>query len=132
MNTTKTNDDMSASQRITGRIAELSDWRGQVFARLRKLILDAVPGIAEEWKWGTAVWTRNGLVCSVAAMKDHVKLNFFKGASLPDQKSLFNSGLDAKGTRAIDFGEHDKLDEPALMELIRAAAAFNAAGGKKK
>jgi hypothetical protein len=123
---------LTASQRIDGRIAELADWRGQVFARLRKLVLDAAPGITEEWKWGTAVWTRDGLVCSAAAMKDHVKLNFFQGASLPDPKGLFNSGLDAKGTRAIDFGEHDALDEPAMKELVRAAAAFNAAGGKKK
>jgi hypothetical protein len=132
MNTPKAMDDLSPSQRIDGRIAELADWRGRVFARLRKLVLDAVPGITEEWKWGTAVWTQGGLVCSAAAMKDHVKLNFFKGASLPDPKGLFNSGLDAKATRAIDFGEHAALDEPALMELIRAAAAFNAAGGKKK
>jgi hypothetical protein len=64
-------------------------------------------------------------------MKDHVKLNFFKGASLPDPQGLFNSGLDAKATRAIDFHAGEALDEPALKELLRAAAAFNAAGGKK-
>ena len=37
--------------------------------------------------------------------KDHVKLNFFNGASLKDPKHLFNAGLDAKATRAIDFTE---------------------------
>ena len=120
------------SQLITRQIAELGDWRGKLLARLRKLILEADPGIAEEWKWDTAVWTHNGLVCSAGAFKDHVKLNFFKGASLKDPKSLFNAGLEAKATRAIDFGEADDIDASALKDLIRAAAAHNLSGGKKK
>jgi hypothetical protein len=124
--------DPNASQRITNQIAELGDWRGEVLARLRKVILDAAPDLTEEWKWGTAVWTSNGLVCAAGAFKDHVKLNFFKGASLKDPKGLFNAGLDAKATRAIDFNEGDKIDEAALKALIRSAAAYNLAAGTKK
>ena len=122
----------SASQRITHRIAELGDWRGKLLARLRKLILDAAPDITEEWKWGTAVWTNNGLVCSAGAFKDHVKLNFFKGASLNDPKRLFNAGLDAKATRAIDFHVGDAVDAAALKTLIRAAVACNQPPGAKQ
>ena len=122
--------DPTASQRITDQIAELSDWRGPVLTRLRKLILDSVPGIAEEWKWGTAVWTFKGNVVAAGIFKDHIKLNFFKGASLKDPKKLFNSGLDAKASRAIDFHEVDSVDEPALKELVRAAAALNASDSK--
>src|SRR5262245_52161281 len=121
----------SASQRITDLIAELGDWRGKVLARLREVILDAAPDLTEEWKWGTAVWTNNGLVCSAGAFKDHVKLNFFKGASLKDPKRLFNAGLDAKATRAIDFAEGDKIDTSALKALIRAAVAYNLASRTK-
>ena len=69
------------SQLISDKIASLGDWRGQTLARLRRLIHEADPDIVEEWKWGTAVWTHDGLVCSAGAFKDHVKLNFFKGAS---------------------------------------------------
>jgi len=119
-------------QLITNQIAELADWRGKLLARLRKLILEAAPDITEEWKWGTAVWSHKGLVCSAGAFKDHVKLNFFKGASLKDPKGLFNAGLDAKATRAIDFSEGDDIDASALKELIRAAVAHNMSGGKKK
>jgi hypothetical protein len=124
--------DLNASQRITKQIAELVDWRGKVLARLRKVILDAAPDLAEEWKWGTAVWTSNGLVCAAGAFKDHVKLNFFKGASLKDPKRLFNAGLDAKSTRAIDFNEGVRIDEAALKALIRSAAAYNLAPATKK
>jgi hypothetical protein len=78
------------------------------------------------------VWTHNGLVCSGGAFKDHVKLNFFKGASLKDPKRLFNAGLDAKTTRAIDFREGDNLPKSALKDLIRAAVALNLSAGTKK
>ncbi len=124
--------DLTASQRIDNQIAELADWRGQMLTRLRKLIRSAVPGTTEEWKWGTAVWSQKGPVCSAGAFKDHVKLNFFQGASLKDPKHLFNSGLEAKGTRAMDFREGDNIDEPALRDLLRAASAYNMAGGKTR
>ena len=120
------------AQLITHHIAELADWRGKMLARLRKLILDAAPGTTEEWKWGTPVWSHKGNVVSVGAFKDHLKINFFQGASLPDPHGLFNAGLDAKATRAIDLHEGDKINEPALKELVRAAVALNTSGGKKK
>lgn len=123
---------MTPSQLITNQITELADWRGKLLARLRKLILETAPDITEEWKWDTAVWTQNGLVCSAGAFKDHMKLNFFKGASLKDPKHLFNAGLDAKAARAIDFSEGDDIDESALKDLVRSAVAYNKTGGKKK
>jgi hypothetical protein len=123
---------LTPSQLITNQIAELTDWRGERLARLRKLILEAVPGITEEWKWGTPVWVHKGNVVAVGAFKDHLKVNFFQGAALDDLHGLFNAGLDAKATRAIDIGEGDKIDESALKDLIRAAVAFNLSGSKKK
>jgi hypothetical protein len=117
-------DEMTPSQYITSYIAELSDWRGEMLARLRKLVREAAPDLREEWKWESPVWSQK--------FKDHIKLNFFKGASLDDLKGLFNAGLDAKATRAIDLNEGDQIDESALKELIRAAVAYNLSGGKKK
>ena len=122
----------SASRLIDARIQELGDWRGRMLSRLRKLILAADPELTEEWKWNTGVWTRDGLVCSAGAFKDHVKLNFFNGASLKDPKGMFNAGLDAKNTRAIDFSEGDSIDASALKDLIRAAVAHNLSAGKKR
>lgn len=120
---------LKPSQRITKQIAELGDWRATMLSRLRKVILEADPDITEEWKWNTAVWVCNGLVCSVGAFKDHLKLNFFNGASLKDPKGIFNAGLDAKNSRAIDFSESDAIDAPALKDLIRAAVARNLSAG---
>ena len=125
-------DDRPPSELITQQIEELGDWRGKVLAQLRKLILDAAPEVTEEWKWGTAVWVHKGNVVAAGAFKDHVKLNFFKGATLEDQSGLFNAGFEAKATRAIDFHEGDKINTAALKELVRAAVALNASGGKQK
>lgn len=132
MKTTDSQDSLTPSQRITNQIAELTDWRGKMLARLRKLIHEAAPDITEEWKWDTAVWSQKGNVVAAGAFKDHLKLNFFKGASLKDSNGLFNAGLDAKATRAIDFNEGDDINESALKDLIRAAVAHNLSGGKKK
>jgi len=120
------------SELITNQIAELGDWRGKLLARLRKIVLNSAPGITEEWKWGTGVWTHKGMVCSAGVFKDHVKLNFFKGAALNDPKGLFNAGLDAKSTRAIDFGEGDEIAISDLKDLIRRAVAHNLSAGAKK
>jgi hypothetical protein len=132
MKKTDVKDSMTASQHIDSYIKELTDWRGKLLARLRKLALEAAPDLTEEWKWDTPVWSYKGNVVAGGVFKDHVKLNFFKGASLEDPKGLFNAGLDAKATRAIDFSEGEDIDESALKELIRAAVAHNTSGSKKK
>jgi hypothetical protein len=120
----------AVNELIDQRIADLPGWRGQLFARLRQLIHSADPQLTEEWKWNTAVWTNNGMVCAIGAFKDHLKINFFKGAALPDPHGLFNAGLEAKTTRAIDLHEGDTINEPALQDLIRAAVAHNQAARK--
>lgn len=132
MKKTDSEDSMTASQHIDEFINELTDWRGKWIARFRELVLKTAPEVTEEWKWGVPVWAHKGNVVAGGVFKDHVKLNFFKGASLKDPKGLFNAGLDAKATRAIDIGENDDIDESALKELVRAAVSYNTAGGKKK
>jgi len=132
MKKTDTKESMAASQHIDRYINELADWRGKLLTRLRKLILETDPNLTEEWKWDTPVWSYKGNVVAGGVFKDHVKLNFFKGASLDDPKGLFNAGLDAKATRAIDFDENDAVDEAALKDLVRAAVAQNTTGSKKK
>jgi hypothetical protein len=116
----------SASQLITERIAELGDWRGEMLARVRKLIKEADPKITEEWKWrGVPVWSDGGIICTGESYKTHVKLTFLKGASITDPKGIFNSSLDGNARRAIDLHEGDKINESAFKEIIRAAVALN-------
>ena len=123
----------SASAFINAKIEQLGDWRGDTLAHLRKLILEADPGIQEECKWakatspGVPVWSHDGIVCTGESYKQVVKLTFARGASLEDPKKLFNSSLEGNVRRAIDIREGEKINEAAFKQLIRAAVAANSA-----
>jgi hypothetical protein len=127
----------AASDKISRRIHELGDWRGETLAQIRRLIHAAHPEIQEEWKWekpksgGTPVWSHDGGVCTGESYKQVVKLTFFRGASIDDPKKLFNSSLEGNTRRAIDIREGEAIDEAAFKQLIRAAVAANSAAKKK-
>jgi hypothetical protein len=117
---------MNPSERIDQLIAGLTDWRGKTLAGIRTSILEADREIIEEWKWmGSPVWSRDGIIAVGNAHKDKVKLTFSHGASLPDPDKLFNAGLQGSTWRAIDLFEGDKINKPALKNLIRAAVDYN-------
>jgi hypothetical protein len=113
------------SDLIDARIAELGDWRGEMLARLRRLVREADPAVTEEWKWNNPVWSHGGLICTGETYKKVVKMTFPKGASLPDPSKLFNSSLEGSVRRAIDFHEGEELNEKALKALFRAAVELN-------
>ena len=121
----------SASAFIDEKIKQLGDWRGKTLAKVRGIIHEADPEIIEEWKWvkptnpGTPVWSHGGIVCTGETYKSVVKMTFAEGAALKDPSGLFNSSLDGNVRRAIDIHEGDKIDEPALKNLIRAAVDLN-------
>lgn len=116
----------------------MSDWRGELLARLRGIIMGADPEIIEEVKWrkasnpdGVPVWSLSGMICTGETYRDKVKLTFAQGASLEDPTKLFNSSLDGGTRRAIDFHEGDNVDGAALKALVRNAIAFNATRPKR-
>jgi len=124
---------MTPSQRIDQLIAGIADWRGKIFAGVRKTILEADREIIEEWKWmGSPVWSRDGIIAVANAHKGKVKLTFMYGAKLADPDKLFNAGLEGNARRAIDFLEGDKINQRALKDLIRAAIEYNQNRLKKK
>lgn len=119
-------------------IARTPGWRGVTLARLRTIIREADPEIAEDVKWrrpsnpnGSAVFTHDGVVCIGIVLKERVRLSFAVGASLPDPKRLFNAQLLGK-SRAIDVAQGEKLDERAVKALVRAAVDRNRAKAKQR
>jgi hypothetical protein len=124
--------DQSASDLISQRIVELAGWRGETLGSMRALILQADPGVVEEWKWmGTPVWSLGGIICTGESYKDKVKLTFAKGAVLKDPVRLFNASLDGNVRRAIDIFEGQAVDAAAFTALVREAIALNGAGKSK-
>src|SRR5208282_4057683 len=112
--------------KIDSRIKKLGDWRGEMLSRFRTLIKQADSKAVEEVKWikptnplGTAIWSHDGLISTGEIYKNVVKMTFARGASLDDPSGLFNSSLEGRVRRAIDFREGDKVNEKALKTLIR-------------
>jgi hypothetical protein len=122
----------SPSQEIDAIIKQPGDWRGNKLSQLRAVIKKADPAVVEEVKWkkpsnpmGVPVWSHDGIICIADTLKNAVRLTFAKGAQLKDPKKLFNTRLDSKTVRAIDFREGDTIDEAALKALIRDAVRLN-------
>ncbi len=118
---------VSASAHVDKLIRETDDWRGEVLANIRKLILGVDPEIVEEWKWmGTPTYSKNGIIFVMNPHKGKVKVTFDRGAALGDPAKLFNAGLEGNQRRAIDIFEGDEIDERALKALVKEALAYNA------
>jgi hypothetical protein len=129
----------SPSQEIDAIIKESGDWRGRKLSQLRALIRKAHPDVVEEVKWkkpskpsGVPVWSHDGIICVADTLKNAVRLTFPKGTQIKDPKKLFNTRLDSKTVRAIDFHEGDTVDAAALKALILAAVRLNTAKERKR
>lgn len=128
----------SAAEQIDAIVSMSNDWRGKMLSRLRSIIGKADTSIIEEVKWkkpskpqGVPVWSLDGILCVADTLKSAVRLTFPKGAQIRDPKNIFNSRLDSKTVRAIDFRQGDSIDESALSDLIRAAVVLNIDNKKK-
>jgi hypothetical protein len=124
--------ELSPEKQIDKIIASQPNWKGERLEQLRAVILSASKDITEEVKWkmpskplGSPTWEADGIVCVADFLKNAVRLTFPKGAQLADPKNLFNSRLDSKTVRAIDFYENEKLNIAALKALIKAGVSAN-------
>jgi len=132
MNAPRPDGDRSTSKQVDAIIEKPGDWRGKTLSQLRTLIKKADSAVIEEVKWkkpsnpmGVPVWSHNGIICVGDTLKSAVRLTFPKGAQMKDPRKLFNTRLESKTVRAIDFHEGAKVDEAALEALILEAVALN-------
>lgn len=72
------------------------------------------------------------MICIGDTLKSAVRLTFPKGAQVRDPRRLFNTRLDSRTVRAIDFHEGAEIDEGALIALVREAVALNAAAARMR
>ncbi|HJS19684.1 MAG TPA: DUF1801 domain-containing protein [Anaerolineales bacterium] len=131
----------SPSQQINAIIKSSGDWRGKKLSQLRAVIKKADSSVAEEVKWkkpsnpmGVPVGPHDGIICTADTLtlapparagENAVRLTFPKGAQVKGPKKLFNTRLDSKTVRAIDFHQDETVDEVALKALILDAVRLN-------
>lgn len=126
------NEDRSPSGQIDAIIHNSVKWEGVMLASLRKVIRESDVEIIEEVKWkkrsnpsGVPVWSYNGIICIGNVLKNSVRLTFSKGAQIRDPMNIFNSRLDSKTVRAVDFYRGDIINKKALMTIVQEAVNLN-------
>ncbi len=123
---------VSQSEQIAAIITSYDDWRGGTLLRLRDIIMNIGVEIVEEVKWkkpsnpmGVPVWSHNGIICIGNILKNSVRLTFPQGARIRDPGNIFNSRLDSRTVRAIDFGKEGRVDRSGLEAILIEAAGIN-------
>ena len=131
--------DKPDSQQIDDIITLYSGWKGKLLSQLRAIIKQTDPTVLEEVKWrmhnrpeGLPVWSHNGIVCLAETFKDNIKLVFVKGALMNDLSIHFNSRLNIKINRAIEFHDGDTVDEVVIKKLVLDAVRLNELKAAKK
>jgi uncharacterized protein YdeI (YjbR/CyaY-like superfamily) len=64
--------------RVDAYIAKARDFAKPILRSVRETVHRASPDIEEDMKWGTPTFMSSGLVCGVAAFKQHCALLFWK------------------------------------------------------
>lgn len=112
--------------RIQAFLDDLRDRHADHFAivsRLREIVRQSAPSIAEEIKYGGILFSSRAAFCGVFPYAGHVTLEFSAGASLPDRHRLLQG--QGKLRRHIKlFAVSDIQDRHVAeyVELARQAA----------
>lgn len=113
-------------------ITEATDFAQPILNHLRQLIFTADPEMEEAIKWRQPCYSQNGLVCAMAAFKQHVNFTFFEGKHLIDKHGVFgdsnNQNLSAFKLKSIDELPADNI----LISYIQQAIAYNQSAEKPK
>lgn len=123
---------MSKNSLVDKYIDSLPDWQKDICEKARNLIHKAEPEIIEIIKrTKLPYFTYKGNVCAFLATKHHVNI-FIYDPIAPDPENIINQGKQNSTARAIQIYEEDKLNEKALINLIRAICKNNENGGWRK
>jgi uncharacterized protein YdeI (YjbR/CyaY-like superfamily) len=116
--------------RVDAYIAKSADFAKPVLRHVRKLVHATCPTAEETIKWGSPFFVDRGILCGIAAFKQHCALIFWR----PEVRS---SGS-AKGKPEKGLGDYGKItgldDLPSDAELkrrLKLAMSLNATGVKR-
>lgn len=117
-------------ERIDAYIEKSADFAQPILTRLRDLVHEACPSIEETWKWSFPNFDRRGIVCSMAAFKEHCGFGFWKASLLRDEHKLLTLSGEAMGQlgkiKSLDDLPHGEI----LIGYIRQAVELNEKGVK--
>jgi uncharacterized protein YdeI (YjbR/CyaY-like superfamily) len=118
----------SKDPRIDAYIAKSADFAKPILKHLRKIVHAGCPEVEETLKWSMPHFDYKGVMCGMAAFKQHCVFGFWK------ESLIFDSGKIAEKTAMGSFGCIKSLadlpSEKTLVGYVKKAAALNDAGIK--
>ena len=106
-------------------MAEQPADKAALLEKLRALVNQGVPDADVSIKWGVPFYTLNGkMVCSLAAFKEHVGINFFASPTvLVDPKKKLEGG--GKTMRMLKVRTASDIDSTSILRWLKATVAAN-------
>ena len=118
-------------RRVDDYIDRSAGFAKPILKHLRRAVHAASPRIEETLKWGSPSFVSKGIVCGMAAFKEHCSFGFWKEALLRDRIAGLPRG---DGKAMGQFGRISSVSQlpgdRALMRLVRAAVDLNERGIK--
>jgi len=118
----------SKDPRIDAYIAKSAGFARPILTHLRKIVHAGCPQVEETLKWSRPHFDYKGVMCGMAAFKQHCVFGFWK------ESLIFNSSEIAEKTAMGSFGSiksvADLPSEKTLIGYVKKAAALNEAGIK--
>jgi len=115
--------------RVDAYIAKAGDFAKPILMHLRELVHRGCPDVEEEIKWGAPHFMYKGMLCCIAAFKQHCAFGFWKGKLLASLK-VDGKLWDAWG----QYGRLTSLDDlppdKTILKQVKEAAKLNDAGIK--
>jgi uncharacterized protein YdeI (YjbR/CyaY-like superfamily) len=112
--------------RVDAYIAKSADFAKPILSHIRRVVHGACPDVVETMKWQMPSFTHHGIVCQMAAFKEHCALVFWK------RKLIFKTTRETDGLG--QFGKIKSLadlpSEKVLLGYVRKAAKLNESGTK--
>jgi hypothetical protein len=124
---------MTLDPRVDDYLERLPDWQRETLQRVRELLHEADPEMAETIKRTVQPYfVLDGNVAAFLAARDHVNIFVYDGGLVPDPHGLVTAGHDNATARTIGFREGDEVPAGPLLEFFRQLVADNRAGGWRR
>jgi len=114
--------------RVDAYIEKSADFAKPILTHLRKLVHKASPNISETIKWSMPAFELKGLVCGMAAFKQHCALGFWKEKLL--ESNIFPAQKTAMGSIGRITSKKDLPPDDEIIKLVRQAVELNEKGIK--
>lgn len=113
------------NKQIDEYISKSADFAKPILHHLRKLVHTACPQVAETIKWGFPHFDYKGVMCSMAAFKQHCAFGFWKAELMKDVGALKDNNRNAMGHSGKIKSLIDLPSDKILIGRIKEAMKLN-------